>query len=90
MGARRVPTQLLESGAGLVIGLTALLLILNTVDVVPGAVFVTAFAAYAVVRQILLRLRVEQRKSARTVSLTGIAAGVVVVVVLVLTAAQGA
>jgi len=64
-------------------------LILNTVDVVSGAVFVTAFAAYAVVRQILLRLRVEQRKSARTVSLTGIAAGVVVVVVLVLTAAQG-
>lgn len=90
LGARRVPTQLLESGAGLVIGLVTLALVVGSVMPIPGVTFAAAFAAYAVVRQILLRLRVERRKSARTVSLTGVAAAVVVVIVLVLIAVQGA
>lgn len=90
LGARRVPTQLLESGAGLVIGLVTLSLVAGSVVPIPGVTFAAAFAAYAIVRQILLRLRVERRKSARTVSWTGLAAAVVVVVVLVLIAVQGA
>jgi len=90
LGARRVPTQLLESGAGLVIGLVTLALVIRGVVPIPGVTFAAAFAAYAVVRQILLRLRVERRMSARTVSLTGVAASVVVVIVLVLIAVQGA
>ncbi|MES2211062.1 MAG: prolipoprotein diacylglyceryl transferase family protein [Chloroflexota bacterium] len=88
VGARRVPTQLFESGAGLVIGTISLLLVLGGVSPVSGAVFVAAFAAYAVVRQILLKLRVERRKSPRTVPLTGVAAAIVVVVVIAMTLVQ--
>lgn len=88
VGARRVPTQLLESGAGVVIGGVTLLLVLGGISPVPGAMFVAAFAAYAVLRQVLLRLRVERRRSARTVPLTGVAAAVVVVVVLVVSVIQ--
>ena len=88
VGARRVPVQLFESGAGLVLGTLALLLVLGGVPPVPGVIFVVAFAAYAVVRQILLNLRVERRKSPRTVPLTGVAAAIVVVVVMVMALIQ--
>ena len=89
VGARRVPTQLFESGAGLLIGAMTLLLVLGDVSPIPGAVFVAAFAAYAVVRQILLRLRVEQRRSPRTVPITGVAAAIVIVAVLAMSMMQG-
>ena len=88
VGARRVPVQLFESGAGLVLGALALLLVVGGVSSVPGVVFAAAFAAYAVVRQILLKLRVERRKSPRTVPLTGVAAAIVVVVVTVMALMQ--
>lgn len=90
VGARRIPTQLLESAAGLIIGVVTLLLVLGGTILFPGAIFVAAFALYAAVRQVLLRLRSERRKSPRTVSLTAVAAGVVAVAVAVLSATQGA
>ena len=62
VGARRLPTQLLESGAGLVIGVAAAALVLGHVVRVEGAVFVAACAAYMLVRQVLLRLRAERRE----------------------------
>ena len=89
VGARRVPTQLFESGAGLLIGAITLLLVLAEVSPIPAGVFVAAFAAYAVVRQILLRLRVERRKSPRTVPITGVAAAIVIVAVLAMSMMQG-
>jgi uncharacterized membrane protein YfcA len=60
-----------------VIGIAAALLV--TADRLPvhGAVFVTSFAAYAVVRQALLRLRAERRRSYRTLPMTAAAAGLV-------------
>jgi phosphatidylglycerol:prolipoprotein diacylglycerol transferase len=61
VGARRIPTQILESAAGLLIGGVATVLVLNHVLGVDGLVFVLAFAAYALVRQFLLRLRAERR-----------------------------
>ncbi|MBA3877215.1 MAG: hypothetical protein C0498_09815 [Anaerolinea sp.] len=90
VGARRIPTQLLESAAGLVLGVVTLLLALGGAAPIPGAIFVLGFAAYAVVRQVLLRLRSERRKSPRTVSLTAVAAGVVATAVAVLSVVQGA
>lgn len=90
VGARRIPTQLLESAAGLVLGVVTLLLALGDVTPIPGGIFVFGFAVYAAVRQVLLRLRSERRRSPRTVSLTAVAAGVVVVAVAVLAVAQGA
>src|ERR1035437_275208 len=62
VGARRIPTQLLESAAGLLIGAAALPLTLLHLRAVHGAVFVIAFAIYIVVRQLLLRLRAEARR----------------------------
>jgi len=62
IGARRVPTQLLESAVGLGLGLVTLVLVI-LVDVVgSGAIFVGGFAAYLVARQFLLRLRAEPRR----------------------------
>ena len=63
IGARRIPTQPLESAAGLVIGVVAVLLVLSDALGVQGAVFVAAVAAYFLVRQRLLRLRAERRDS---------------------------
>lgn len=62
IGARRVPAQLLESAAGLVIGLTAMALILGHTPRIDGTIFVLAFVAYFVVRQLLLRVRAERRE----------------------------
>jgi phosphatidylglycerol:prolipoprotein diacylglycerol transferase len=62
VGARRIPTQLLESATGLVIGVAATLLVLGGVPGVDGAVFVAAFALYIVIRQFLLRVRAERRE----------------------------
>lgn len=54
-----MPTQLLESTAGLIIAAVALLLVLAYGPAVRGAIFVASVAAYVLVRQLLLRLRAE-------------------------------
>jgi phosphatidylglycerol:prolipoprotein diacylglycerol transferase len=62
IGARRVPAQLLESVAGLVIGILAGLLVLGHASLPKGAIFTAAFVAYVLVRQALLRVRAERRE----------------------------
>ncbi len=62
VGARRVPTQLLESAAGLLLGVLTALLVLGHAPTVPGLIFVAALGAYLVMRQFLLRLRAEPRR----------------------------
>ena len=62
VGARRVPAQLLESTAGLVIGGLAAAAVLGHLPRPDGAVFVAAFGAYLLVRQALLRVRAESRQ----------------------------
>ncbi len=84
VGARRVPAQLLESAAGLLIGAVSLPLILDHALPIDGLIFVAALAAYAGVRQVLLRLRAERRTSPRSLSLTAGAVVVVLVVVAVM------
>lgn len=90
VGARRVPTQLIESLAGLALGVVSLVVVGAGGFPVHGAVFVGAFVLYALVRQVLLRLRAERRKVRRTIPLTAAAAGLVALVVAVLSLAQGA
>ena len=63
VGTRRIPTQLLESLGCLIIGLAALVLLLQTRPPAPGAIFVGALAAYTLFRQFLLPLRAEGRKT---------------------------
>lgn len=62
VGARRVPAQLIESGAGLLIGGVSTILVLGHLLAVDGVIFVAAFGAYIVVRQLLLRLRADRRE----------------------------
>jgi phosphatidylglycerol:prolipoprotein diacylglycerol transferase len=73
VGARRIPTQLLESGTSLVIGVAALVLVLRSTSA-QGAIFVAAVAAYVLLRQFLLRLRAEPHNPVRT-SVTAAVAG---------------
>ncbi len=62
VGARRIPTQLLESVLALSLGLLVLVAVLGH-GPAGGAFFVAALAAYALGRQGLLRLRAEPRKT---------------------------
>jgi len=77
VGARRIPTQLLESLAGVSIAIPALLAVTYTRPAVPGAIFVASFAAYTLFRQGLLRLRGEARRSTLGGPLAAAAAAVV-------------
>ena len=61
VGARRVPTQLMESGLAGILGLVVLIAIL-THGPAGGAFFAAALATYTLVRQGILRLRAEPRK----------------------------
>lgn len=62
IGTRRVPTQLIESVTGLVLGIVSLALALGTGLVGTGILFVAAFSVYLIVRQNLLRLRAQPRR----------------------------
>ncbi len=62
VGARRIPTQLLESVLALSLGLGVLVAVLGH-GPAGGAFFVAALAAYTLGRQGLLRLRAEPRKT---------------------------
>lgn len=63
VGARRIPTQLMESGLG--IGLAVLFGALDISGIVPvdGLVFVVGIGTYLAGRQLLLRLRADARSS---------------------------
>jgi phosphatidylglycerol:prolipoprotein diacylglycerol transferase len=88
VGARRIPVQLVESAAGLAIGTASLVPVLREAQPVHGFIFVAAIAAYAVVRQVLLRVRAEQRRSSRSLPLTAGVVAVVLVLVAVMSHAQ--
>jgi len=62
VGMRRIPTQLMESGLALLAGMTVFTAI-QFENTFHGALFVAALSAYTLVRQGLLRLRQERRKS---------------------------
>lgn len=81
VGARRIPTQLLEASAGLVIGVVSMLLLIARLVPIAGAVFMVAFAIYALIRQGLLRLRAERRESAGSLPLTAILNGAALLIV---------
>ena len=63
VGARRVPTQLLESGIGLVLGALLATMVVNDIPPIDGVVFLVGMGAYLVARQFLLRLRADPRRS---------------------------
>lgn len=85
LGMRRVPTQLLESGLALGIALVSLVAVLGYRPLI-GGIFVAALALYTLVRQGILRLRVERPKSVRGGTLIAAASAVVLIADVVLLA----
>jgi phosphatidylglycerol:prolipoprotein diacylglycerol transferase len=61
IGARRVPTQLLESAAGLGLGVVSLVLVVGFDVAGNGTVFAVGFSVYLIIRSFLIRLRAEPR-----------------------------
>jgi phosphatidylglycerol---prolipoprotein diacylglyceryl transferase len=85
VGARRVPTQLLESVLALSLGLGVLVAVLGH-GPVSGAFFVGALAAYILGRQGLLHLRAEPRKTRLGGLVTAALAALVLIAAVVLLA----
>lgn len=85
LGMRRIPTQLLESGLALGIALVSLVAVLGYRPLI-GGIFVAALALYTLVRQGILRLRVERPKSVRGGTLIAAASAVVLIADVVLLA----
>jgi phosphatidylglycerol:prolipoprotein diacylglycerol transferase len=78
IGARRIPTQFLESGLNLFIAAFTLALVL-TFGAGRGAALIAGLSMYTLGRQGILRLRVERPRSLRGSAITAAAAGVVLV-----------
>lgn len=89
VGARRVPTQLLESATAAALGGLTLRVVTSLDIAVPGTVFAAALAAYTLVRQVLLPLRAEQRRSLARWQVTVAPAATVLLVDALLAAAAG-
>jgi phosphatidylglycerol:prolipoprotein diacylglycerol transferase len=68
IGARRVPAQLLEAAAGLVLAVAATALVVAPLP--EGVVFIGGAAAYVAARQFLLPLRAESRQATPATPLT--------------------
>ena len=82
VGARRIPSQLLETALALSLGLGALVAVLIH-GPAGGAFFVGGLAAYTLVRQGLLRLRAEQRKTRLGGLVTAVLAALVLIAAIV-------
>jgi phosphatidylglycerol:prolipoprotein diacylglycerol transferase len=83
VGARRLPTQLLELVLALSLGLGVLVAVLGH-GPAGGAFFVAALAAYTLVRQGILHLRAEPRKTRHGGLVTAVLAAFVLVAAVVL------
>ena len=86
IGAKRTPTQLMESLVCLAIGLATLAWMLLRYPPIAGMVFVASVAAYTLARQVLLPLRAEPRKTSIGRVLAMVAAAAVLITNIVLAA----
>ena len=82
VGARRIPRQLMETVLAGILGLGVLVAVLSH-GPAGGAFFVGALAAYTLVRQALLRLRAEPRKTRMGGLVTAVLAALALVAAVV-------
>lgn len=86
LAVRRIPVQLIEAFAGLIIGLATLSLVLSGVEMpYNGAIFVVAVATYTWVRQLLFPYRADPH-TRRGRLLTSAACGTIVVATILMSA----
>ena len=83
IGARRIPTQLMESVLASILGVGTLGAVLGH-GPVNGAYFIGGLAAYTLVRQGILHLRIEAHKTKRGRLVTTILAALVLVAAVIL------
>ena len=82
VGARRIPTQLMELTLAGILGLGALVLVLSH-GPRDGAIFVAGLAAYTLVRQGILHVRAEARKTRLGGPVTAVLAALVLIAAVV-------
>ncbi len=82
VGMRRIPVQLMESTVALLVG-AIVLSVIHVKHIQHGALFIAALSGYTLVRQGLLRLRQERRKSSFGGPLTAVIAALVLTVALI-------
>lgn len=82
VGARRIPTQLLESALAAGVGAAVLIAVLQSGSR-SGGWFIAAVAAYTLIRQGVLQLREERRRSRRGSVLVAAAAALLLVIDLI-------
>lgn len=82
MGARRIPTQLMESGLAGILGLGTLVAVLRH-GPSGGAFFVAGLAAYTLARQGILHMRAERRKTKVGLPIAAVLAALVLVAAIV-------
>lgn len=82
VGARRIPTQLMESALALAVGLTALWIVLGA-GPQRGTLFVAGLAAYTLARQGILLVREERRQSRLGVPIVAVVAASILVIDIV-------
>jgi phosphatidylglycerol:prolipoprotein diacylglycerol transferase len=87
VGARRVPTQLMESLFCLVLGLV-MLAVFHLHGPASGGYFVATLAAYVLFREGLLRLRAEKERAWLPVTVTPIVSGLVLVAAVIVIAVR--
>ncbi|MBI3428575.1 MAG: prolipoprotein diacylglyceryl transferase [Actinobacteria bacterium] len=78
VGARRIPTQIMESALGFTLALIALVLFLRFGSQ-HGTFFIAAIASYTIIRQRVLLLRDERRQSNRGASFVALLAALIFV-----------
>lgn len=83
VGARRVPTQLMESVLAFGVAAATLVAVLSTGSQ-HGAYFIATIAAFTLIRQALLRLREEGRQSRSGTVFVAVGAGLALLAALVL------
>jgi phosphatidylglycerol:prolipoprotein diacylglycerol transferase len=82
MGARRVPTQLIEAATSFILGVLTLAALL-THGAANGAFFAVDVAAYILAREGILRMRIEKVKTRLPIPATAVAAALTLIVALV-------
>lgn len=82
VGARRIPTQLLELTLALSLGIGSFVVVLSH-GPAGGAILVAALAAYTLVRQGILHLRAEPRKLKVTGPITATLSALILVVAII-------
>ena len=82
VGARRIPTQLIEASLALVIGFTTWFVVEHRTSALSIALLMVAFSIYTLLRQLVLRLRTGPRKATHRTMFTVVTCSAAIVLAI--------